>query len=172
MYSLAFAMILMVIIDITPEVFSKRFFQIGGRDITSNIRKYVWGLAQRAFMRSPILGIGTGGFSSLIAKRDTRWYPHNIFLEIALENGILGLVTFVSFIIITLWYGLRIILNRFISSFNLNLAAIALAIFVFGFLNAQVSGDVTMNTHMWFASGMIVSIYFSTDMRKDQNSIK
>jgi O-antigen ligase len=48
----------------------------------------------------PVLGYGIGSFSIVSNGRDTRDYPHNIFLEIWCENGIFALFSFSIFIVI------------------------------------------------------------------------
>jgi O-antigen ligase len=44
------------------------------------------------FSEKPIFGSGIGSFGSLFGLGDVRAYPHNIFLETAVECGIIGLV--------------------------------------------------------------------------------
>ena len=46
-----------------------------------------------------VFGLGSGGFSSLFIWRDWRWYPHNIFFEIIVELGLIGLSILSLFII-------------------------------------------------------------------------
>lgn len=50
-----------------------------------------WNLSLEVFNKSPIIGVGFGGFSS---HHRIESYPHNIILEIASELGIVGLIIF------------------------------------------------------------------------------
>lgn len=49
------------------------------------------------FLDNPILGCGIGGFHAI---RDESW-PHNFFLELLCETGILGTVVFLLFFLVT-----------------------------------------------------------------------
>ena len=53
-------------------------------------RLEAYSLAIKLFLQKPLLGVGTGGFPG--------GYPHNIFLEIASENGIIGILIFICFL--------------------------------------------------------------------------
>ena len=55
-----------------------------------DIRLKHYSTAWQLFKNQPLFGIGTAGFPE--------GYPHNIFLEIAAENGLLGLIIFFSFL--------------------------------------------------------------------------
>lgn len=48
---------------------------------------------------NPILGVGVGGFSTAVNNTDERLSPHNIFLEVITETGILGLTIFLAFVL-------------------------------------------------------------------------
>src|SRR5207248_9135756 len=43
------------------------------------------------FSQKPLLGWGAGAWSTHFLQRDTVSYPHNLFLEIAAEEGTVGL---------------------------------------------------------------------------------
>ena len=112
-------------------------------------------VAADGFQASPAIGIGTGGFyrlwqgpplpiSSGITERD---YPHNIFLEAAVELGLLGLLVLL---------GLMTLLVRKLLQFAWTTygapdanVAIFLGLWIYGLLNAQVSGDIGTNYLVW-----------------------
>lgn len=50
-----------------------------------------------------LLGYGTGSYGILSENIDERAYPHNIFLEILVENGVLGLLMLVSFFVLIIY---------------------------------------------------------------------
>jgi O-antigen ligase len=52
--------------------------------------------------RAPFFGIGLGGFGPLMFQLDGRFYPHNVFLQILSELGLVGLVLFLPVIVIPL----------------------------------------------------------------------
>ncbi len=51
------------------------------------------------FSRAPVFGSGTGSWPILQAGREEYAWPHNMFAEILVENGIIGLV-----ILLSLWF--------------------------------------------------------------------
>lgn len=67
--------------------------------------------------RKPLLGYGTSSFESVYGQYVAAHYqgwraltttdPHNIYLYVCLENGIIGLIIFLSYIFIALWQGLQ-----------------------------------------------------------------
>lgn len=55
---------------------------MGGRGTT-------WGLAVPLFVEHPLVGIGVGAFESV---HPTREAPHNVFLSVVVETGLVGLI--------------------------------------------------------------------------------
>jgi O-antigen ligase len=47
----------------------------------------------------PLLGVGVGGFGTAFQGEDKRLSPHNIFLEVVTEAGVIGLAFFLFFLI-------------------------------------------------------------------------
>lgn len=73
-------------------------------------RMKLYSLAIEAILQKPLLGIGTEGFAEI---SPLFVYPHNIFLEIGAENGIIGLTLFICFLFTIGWYGLRYLILYF-----------------------------------------------------------
>lgn len=91
-------------------------------------------------LQSPITfirGIGIGSYSLLTTGIDTRGYPHNIFLEVLVELGIIGLIIFILIFLSLIYYGKR---NKYISMFVL----------LFIFLNMLKSSSL-VDTRIYFA---------------------
>jgi O-antigen ligase len=108
---------------------------------------------------SLVAGSGSGAYASIAGPGDAgeeRNYPHNIFLEVLLEFGLIGL---------TLLIGGLIFLSRKIylmyktsepgSRLHLD---VAVACCAFAFLNAQVSGDIYANSSFWVFAGIVLGI--------------
>ncbi|MBT3278733.1 MAG: O-antigen ligase family protein [Phycisphaerales bacterium] len=59
-------------------------------------RTRMYSCAFQGFLENPLLGTGAGGFSKILPRESwdvrLRVYPHNLWLEIACEQGLLGLV--------------------------------------------------------------------------------
>jgi O-antigen ligase len=93
-------------------------------------------------------GGGTGAFPALLFLRDFTLYPHNIEIELLIEQGWVGFAAFVVFLGLT-WRRARA-LNR-----RDDCGAWLFALFAMAWVNAQVSGDVAGNAEIWFWAGMI-----------------
>jgi hypothetical protein len=80
-------------------------------------------------------GIGTGGFGIFFFNEDANIYPHNIFVELFVENGIIAVALFV---IIIFFYLKNINKNNF------------LHLIAFYFLLAsQTSGNLPSNNYLF-----------------------
>ncbi|MCX6717368.1 MAG: O-antigen ligase family protein [Candidatus Taylorbacteria bacterium] len=75
-------------------------------------RQYVWPMAIKGFQEKPILGWGQDGFNYVFNKYyDARMYnqeqwfdrAHNMPLDMLVAGGILGLLTYLSIFLATLW---------------------------------------------------------------------
>ncbi|MCK4409253.1 MAG: hypothetical protein KAW67_04165, partial [Candidatus Eisenbacteria sp.] len=88
-----------------------------------------------------------GAFSRLAASADVRNYPHNILIEVLYEGGVIGLALLMVAIAAPI-LALRDRFRRASAERDKDwrgLAATAVAMYVFGLLNAQISGDLTGN---------------------------
>lgn len=80
------------------------------------------------------LGKGTGSFGLFYFGEDIEAYPHNCFLELFLENGILGVLLFL------------ILLIFFVVNYEFNLINLFVVYF---FINALSSGDIVGNNLLY-----------------------
>ncbi len=96
-------------------------------------------------------GVGTGGFSTALFLRDFRIYPHNIEVEVLIENGLPGLLLFLLLLLATWRHAWRLAGRTDAVRWLWVLLAMAL-------LNAQVSGDIAGNRDIWLWGGMIVGL--------------
>lgn len=120
-------------------------FSQGGAAEVDETRSNLLLLAWEGFKKSNGLGIGTGGFANLYGREGT--YPHNVFFEIGVELGIVGLLLFFIILIRNI-----IRMKRKLSSTNLvnsyQAPLYSLWLFILG--GAMVSGDISMNI-FWVA---------------------
>jgi len=141
------------------------------QEASAAFRVLAWFQGLQDFLGSPLLGIGTGSFFL-----DTPWipliYPHNLILEMACENGLLGLAAILSFIGLTAILGLRNI--RFYHQNNqeipLQLSITVFSIFAYTLWNSMFSGDISTNPVIWFAAGLINVLYQSKNSQSIQGS--
>lgn len=100
-------------------------------------------------------GHGTGAFGPLIGLGDTRIYPHNIFLEIWVENGLFGFALFVAFLIAVARRWRAGMVSSGAGSGEEGrqrdlLIRIAGVQWFFALACAQFSGDLPQNPWVWF----------------------
>ncbi len=110
-------------------------------------RNYHYILALDIFNNSPFLGAGIGGFH---AKTDLPW-PHNFFLELLCECGIVGTVLFLGILIIVL-YNKRVKLLTITPS-NMFFFLVMVALFV----RVMVSSDFRESIELFTAAFAITA---------------
>jgi O-antigen ligase len=94
-----------------------------------------------SWQENEIWGLGTGGFGE--------YYPHNIFLEFGVENGIISVVIFATWIIVIIKKYFKLDRRYFLDE-ELRLIDWAFCAFIYGLLNAQVSGSLITNDWVWY----------------------
>lgn len=124
-------------------------FAVSGGDLSSNGRTGLWGLALDTFAQDTFLGIGTGGFAAIQVAEQ---YPHNILLEAAVELGIVGLIL-VSWLLADV--AVRLVRAWRVSASDDRLAAaVVLALFGTGVVNALFSAGFQDNRVVWLWAGV------------------
>jgi O-antigen ligase len=106
-------------------------------------------LVQQAFQiidRHPIRGGGVGAFSAVnpVAK-----WPHNMFLELWAELGLLAMLAVAAAVIYALVGLFRLAWRLPAHAREQELVYILLAVFVFNLLAVQVSGNINDNRDFW-----------------------
>jgi len=114
------------------SVVGQRLGTLGGEDVARNPRIAIWSATERVIADNPVLGVGEGNFpgaSSAQGLIDVGGVPydhaHNVFLTIAAETGILGLVFFLAFLGGTVQAGVRALRARTAEHYPLALAIVA-----------------------------------------------
>jgi len=130
--------------------------------------------AIRLFAQRPLLGGGTDGFV-----QRTKWdkYPHNIFLEIISENGIIGLLVFLCFLGSVVWAGFRYLSMQCIKltpherAIGLAVLAVSLILLV----EKQFSYSLTMHKDLFTFLAIIVNLpdlSSSPNIKASKNAVK
>ena len=138
---------------VIPNV--KYFSLINARNVSVNIRLMHYSTAWQLFKQKPLFGLGTSGFGTGGGQ-----YPHNIFLEIAVENGLLGLVIFLCFLFTVCQRGYQF-LNKNIIKNNKQAKIISLIVLVVGislFIERQFSFRLDMHKDLFVFFGLIVNL--------------
>lgn len=161
------------ILDRIPNVNLFAFKQI--REGTStNLRLELYGTAAQLFVRRPLLGVGTDGFTqraSLGEGLSEVWskgsaqveniaYPHNMLLEVASENGLIGLLFLFLFLgdVALRGLGWR---NRNWTKLSPRERSIGLAVIAVGIallVEKQLSYNLVMHKDLFVFLAMIVNL--------------
>lgn len=96
----------------------------------------------------PVLGLGVGGWSMFYQGQDERSYPHNLFLLVAVEEGLIGFFALVAFLWVVGFSIKQIIVvsgDRYVVLFALVFFCVVVSMF---------SGDLDTNRLLWLWCGM------------------
>lgn len=111
------------------------------KDLSTIGRIYLYKYALNEFVKQPVIGIGTNALYA---------YPHNIFLEVIAENGIIGLLIFLLLIIFVV---------RLMKKYNYENILIKQLI-VYSFLGNMFSFSYAINRYLYFSLGLFfVDLY-------------
>jgi O-antigen ligase len=110
---------------------------------------YRWALGM--FAEKPLTGWGLGGWSYYVLDRDVPAYPHNLVLEIAAEEGVVGLAALGTLLLCVVLSMRRI----WRSSPDLSFIA---PVFTFSLLATMTSGDINVNRPLWLWCGVIFAL--------------
>src|SRR5580704_8567455 len=122
--SLTVAVVLALVVWFSlPAQYQKRYLTVkqyaeGGQlDDSNKFRLEIWSAGWKMILDHPILGVGAGQFptayGTIYAGRfHTAWMnPHNLFLQVTAELGIVGLIVF-SYFLIQIWRANRWVLRE------------------------------------------------------------
>jgi O-antigen ligase len=118
---------------------------------TAGRRLTLYGWALEMFAEKPLMGWGLGGWSYYVFDRDMPSYPHNLILEIAAEEGVMGLAA-LGTLLLTVLLAMRRIWQR-----SPDLTFI-MPVFAFSFLATLTSGDINVNRPLWLWCGMMFAL--------------
>jgi O-antigen ligase len=104
-----------------------------------------------------LIGHGTGDYGYFALGHDGRAYPHNVLLEIAYENGLLGITMLVVALVYPFCAVLRAIRQPLESGHRVLLAGLT-ASYISSVINAQFTGDLGANLLVGMFGATITSI--------------
>ncbi len=120
----------------------------GGASAIGRVDRYT--VAIDIIKNNFFLGKGFGSFGLSYLGSDVREYPHNIFLELAAESGVISVITFVVLLIMSV-----IKSKNFIFRSNYQHAWIFSSL-LFLLLNSLVSGDLNDNRALFALVGIAI----------------
>jgi O-antigen ligase len=105
-----------------------------------------------AIPNQPILGTGIGSWSTFYYGNDQRNYPHNLFLEIAFEEGFVGLFAFLALLV-----SVGFSVFRMIGDSRSHFLVLGLLV-MYSVINSLFSGDLDDNRLLWMWIGVALSV--------------
>jgi O-antigen ligase len=134
------------------------------QDTSTAFRFLAWLQAIFDFLGSPIFGIGTGSFY-LDNPILPLIYPHNLILELSSENGLVGLIFIVVFLYLPIKYSISNIryFSKTQSERYLQLSIIIFCIYIYVLWNSMFSGDISLNSMVWFSGGLVYAVHISKE---------
>ncbi len=173
--------LLLVLFLVLPQQLTSRYVDLfgGGSDVVSaahsaytiNTRLFAWKTAlDAAFtnLRTLMIGIGIGGFSSLFYGMDVRLYPHNMLIEVLCELGLAGVSLLVLHFVGAVTQLINYLRRQSQSERAQSMPYIMATVFLF--LAAQFSGDLNDNRRIWFFLGLslsVVNVLYREAMSRD-----
>jgi len=106
-----------------------------------------------------LVGAGVGSWSRFYYGNDLRNYPHNLFLEIAYEEGLLGLAVFLIFL-----FSVGAAIFRMLHESHSHFLALGLMV-LYCVLVSLFSGDLDDNRVLFFWAGVALAICRTVRLR-------
>jgi len=122
-------------------------------------------LSKDIFFKSPLIGIGLGSFGIFMQGKDVRDHPHNMIVEILIEQGIIGFLLF-SILFAPLIF--KII--PYLITKNNYIFFICGGIFIYEFLNVMKSSSIVEN-RPFFTIVAICFIASKLKVTNDKNNL-
>jgi len=137
-----------------------------GTSSLNRLAKFAAALSAMTTFPVTIVGLGIGGFQMYYNGFDALRgdYPHNIFLEVGSELGLVGLMC----LLLLVFYTFKTAFNELRkahSSVSYLLAVTALALFLNMVFNSSISGDINDNRLLFTWIGTVFSIRYMIPRR-------
>ena len=136
----AVALTLLILLLIIPDSVKSRL------NFNDPTRLELWGAARDGFLSQPIIGNGLGSFADTYTPYG---YPHNLFLEVGYELGIVGLVV-LAIILVIAWRNIY----AFRDQYPVVILGCITAFFLAG---SMVSSDIT-NRYLWIPLTLCLTV--------------
>jgi O-antigen ligase len=134
-------------VDRLVEGFSRASASDRGESIEDRLSAYSAALGM--FTSNPVWGVGTGGFSAYHFLP----YPHNMVLEIAAEQGLIGLTILTALLGVILMY----LFAAFTAWRSMTYLPLLMALVVFNLVEAQFSFTLWFHKNLFVVLGLFVS---------------
>ncbi|MBP60024.1 MAG: hypothetical protein CMJ62_00740 [Planctomycetaceae bacterium] len=129
---------------------------VNGNDFggSAETRLDMWRVCFQVWPEKPVFGHGLGSFAVLYQNIDERLFPHNLFLELVVETGVVGLVLLMLLLLVAFR---NLVSQRRLSDDPLRVLVFALLVNTF--LQVMVSGDIPDNREFFGLLGLTCLVY-------------
>jgi len=119
-------------------------------------RPYYWAVVIKGWPERPLLGHGVGAFAMNVLGYDERAFPHNFFLEVLYEGGLISFTLFVLFWALLCYYlfSWRRWNCQYAASGELYLQDLWVAIFIASGLASVLHWDISGQRLLWLLAGI------------------
>ncbi len=142
---------------ILPSIVVARYASLVGASNVQDIsqifaasRGDIWIISLKAWLSSPITGIGLGNF--LVFGQGMASFTHNFLLEVLTELGIIGILLLIAL----LFHIGRLSINILKHSNPLHVSMVALLIF--SIVKMSFSGQIQVSVEFWVVCGLIAGV--------------
>ena len=163
---LSVILILLILYSFVPQDIIERILNTSNSGkITVVIRLLAYIEAINNFKDSILRGIGFGSYKFGGEFFGALIYPHNVFMEMLAETGLLGFLLFIFIVfypVYLFWKRKRL--------FDPNLFSLIISLFIAALINSNLSGHIGGNCYLWFSIGiMYSSIILNSNQMLDSN---
>lgn len=147
----AFIFISTLLSDKLPQTLQRLLLLFNDEDkgASAETRLYYYDQSIELIKEKIFFGYGIGSWPVELGFPDTRNYPHNIFIEVQFELGVVGLILLLMLMIIPLK-------NGFLNYKKDYLYIILISLFLNTFINAFISGDISDNRLLFTFLGLLL----------------
>jgi len=147
--------------EILSVYFVRLFYVFEGLEVSSPARVDIWNLALKTIRENPVLGVGLGGFPSVVQSIDPDLrliYPHSLLMYIWAEMGILGLGIFFLFVGMTALYSYQ--LYKLIDNRDLKYITVCAMGTLLAYLSWSLFQNLTFQHEgMWMSLGLVMAVF-------------
>jgi len=148
----------------------KQYAEGGELDDSNRARLQIWRAGWRMFLDHPILGVGAGQFrvaygTVYSGRAHGPWAnPHNLFLQVVCEMGVIGLLAFAYFLSQIIKRIRSILKLRGKQEFKLNYdVAVACSAMLLAVLGVSVVGHTLYRPYFYLLGGLVAANRFVAD---------
>jgi O-antigen ligase len=152
-----------------PQQYRERYLTVkhyaegGELDASNAYRLHIWRVGRQMFLDHPILGVGAGqfptAFGTIYATRlHQAWAsPHNLFLQIACEMGVVGLIAFAYFFV-QIVKQIRSVPRAYEGPLKLNYeVAVACGVMLLGLVVTSTVGHTLYRPYWYLLGGLVAA---------------